>query len=490
MHAAKAAYDKLIFELSAPGRFAYSLPACDVPESDAAALLPKHSVRATPPELPEVSEVDVIRHYSRLSLMNYGVDTHFYPLGSCTMKYNPKINEDMARLPGFAGLHPLTPEAAAQGALRLMHELARDLAEISGMDEVSLQPAAGAQGELAGVLMIRAYHLARGERRHKVLIPDSAHGTNPASTALAGYSVVQLKSDENGEVDLADLEGHLDEDVAAFMITQPNTLGLFESRIHQITEMCHAKGVQVYMDGANFNAILGITRPGDLGFDVCHFNLHKTFTTPHGGGGPGAGPVGIKAHLAPFLPVPVVAKTEGGFALDWNRPQSIGKLHAFWGNFGMLVRAYAYIRTMGPDGLRAVSENAVLNANYILKRLEADYERSAPGPCMHECVLSASRQKKLGVTAMDIAKRLLDLGFYAPTTYFPLIIDEALMIEPTETESKETLDQFCDAMIQIAREAESTPQVIHDAPVTTPVRRLDQTLAARQPRLRWAPQQP
>ncbi len=485
MHVARAAYDKLIFELSVPGRFAYSLPECDVPEGDAAALLPTQSVRATPPELPEVSEVDVIRHYSRLSLMNYGVDTHFYPLGSCTMKYNPKINEDMARLPGFGRLHPLAPEAAAQGALRLMHELAGDLAEISGMDEVSLQPAAGAQGELAGVLMIRAYHLARGERRHKVLIPDSAHGTNPASTALAGYSVVQLKSDENGEIDLADLEAHLDEDVTAFMITQPNTLGLFESRIHQITEMCHAKGVQVYMDGANFNAILGLTRPGDLGFDVCHFNLHKTFTTPHGGGGPGAGPVGIKAHLAPFLPTPVVTKTEDGFALDWNRPQSIGKLHAFWGNFGMLVRAYTYIRTMGPDGLRAVSENAVLNANYILKRLEAHYDRSAPGPCMHECVLSARRQKKAGVTAMDIAKRLLDLGFYAPTTYFPLIIDEALMIEPTETESKETLDQFCDAMIQIAREAESSPQVILDAPVTTPVRRLDQTLAARQPKLRW-----
>jgi glycine dehydrogenase subunit 2 len=488
MPAARAAYDKLIFELSSPGRFAYSLPACDVPEGDPAALLPASHLRAAPPELPEVSEVDVIRHYSRLSQMNYGVDTHFYPLGSCTMKYNPKINEDMARLAGFARLHPLVPAAASQGALQLMWELARDLAEISGMDEVSLQPAAGAQGELAGVLMIRAWHLARGERRDKVLIPDSAHGTNPASTALAGYSVVQLKSDDNGEVDLGDLERHLDESVAAFMITQPNTLGLFESRIHQITELCHAKGVQVYMDGANFNAILGITRPGDLGFDVCHFNLHKTFTTPHGGGGPGAGPVGIKAHLAPFLPAPVIVQRDGGdYALDWNRPQSIGKLLAFWGNFGMLVRAYAYIRTMGPDGLRAVSENAVVNANYVLRRLEADYDRSAPGPCMHECVLSARRQKKLGVSAMDVAKRLLDLGFYAPTTYFPLIIEEALMIEPTETESKETLDQFCDAMIQIAREAESNPRIVQEAPVTTPVRRLDQTLAARQPKLRWTP---
>ncbi len=487
MHTAKPGYDKLIFELSCPGRHAHSLPECDVPVSDPAQLLPSEHLRASPAELPEVSELDVVRHYSRLSQMNYGVDTHFYPLGSCTMKYNPKINEDMARLAGFARLHPLTPESAAQGALRLMHELSRDLAEVSGMDQVSLQPAAGAQGELAGVLMIRAYHLARGERRTKVLIPDSAHGTNPASTALAGYAVSELKSEANGDVDLLDLERHLSEDVAAFMITQPNTLGLFESRIHQITEMCHAKGVQVYMDGANFNAILGITRPGDLGFDVCHFNLHKTFTTPHGGGGPGAGPVGIKAHLAPFLPVPVVVKDDKGHRLDWSRPQSVGKLQAFWGNFGMLVRAYAYIRTMGPDGLRSVSENAVLNANYVLKRLEAHYDRSAPGPCMHECVLSARRQKRLGVTATDIAKRLLDLGFYAPSVYFPLIVEEALMIEPTETESKETLDQFCDAMIQIAREAESNPELIREAPVTTPVRRLDQTLAARQPRLRWTP---
>src|SRR6266511_4121482 len=394
-----SAYDKLIFELSVPGRVGYSLPEADVPETDAARLLPAAHLRVRPAALPEVSEFDVVRHYTRLSRMNYGVDTHFYPLGSCTMKYNPKVNEDMARLPGFARLHPLTPDEAMPGALELMVRLGELLAEIVGMDAVSLQPAAGAQGELAGVLMIRAYHKDRGERRHKVLIPDSAHGTNPASTALAGYSVVQLKSDENGEVDLADLEAHLGEDVAAFMITQPNTLGLFESRIHQITELCHAKGVQVYMDGANFNAILGITRPGDLGFDVCHFNLHKTFTTPHGGGGPGAGPVGIKAHLAPFLPVPVVTKDGDAYALDWKRPSSIGKLQAFWGNFGMLVRAYTYIRTLGPDGLRSVSDNAILNANYIMKRLEKDYDVAVPGPCMHECVLSARRQKKLGVTA-------------------------------------------------------------------------------------------
>jgi glycine dehydrogenase subunit 2 len=481
----QAAYDRLIFELGSPGRIAYSLPELDVPVEDVRARLPQSALRREAPALPEVSELDVVRHYSRLSQMNYGLDTHFYPLGSCTMKYNPKINEDMARLAGFARLHPHTPESLSQGALQLMYELAGMLAEIAGMDAVSLQPAAGAQGELAGVLMIRAYHLANGEKRSKVLVPDSAHGTNPASTAIAGYEVVQLRSDQNGEVDLGELERHLGPDVAAFMITMPNTLGMFEARIVEIIEMCHARGAQVYMDGANLNAILGITRPGDLGFDVCHFNLHKTFTTPHGGGGPGAGPVGVKAHLEPFLPTPVVTKDGDGYALDWKRPKSIGKLQAFLGNFGMLVRAYTYIRTMGGDGLRAVSENAVLNANYILKRLADHYDPATPGYCMHECVVSARRQKKLGVSAMDIAKRLLDLGFYAPSTYFPLIVEEALMIEPTETESKETLDQFCEAMLRIAREAEENPAVIHDAPVTTPVRRLDQTKAAREPNLRW-----
>jgi glycine dehydrogenase subunit 2 len=478
-------YDKLIFELSSPGRIAFSLPECDVPASDLRALIPGQYLRQAPPELPEVSEVDVIRHYSRLSRLNYGVDTHFYPLGSCTMKYNPRINEDMARLPGFARLHPLTPEGASQGALALMHELASALAEIAGMDAVSLQPAAGAQGELAGVLMIRAYHLANGEKRTKVLIPDSAHGTNPASTAIAGDRVVQIKTDATGEVDLLDLERNIDTETAAFMITLPNTLGLFETRIVEMIEMCHAKGVQVYMDGANLNAILGITRPGDLGFDVCHFNLHKTFTTPHGGGGPGAGPVGVKAHLTPFLPTPVVTKGDTGYALDWKRPQSIGKLQAFWGNFGMLVRAHAYIRTMGAAGLRGVAENAVLNANYVMKRLEPYYDLAAPGPCMHECVLSGRRQKKAGVTALDIAKRLLDLGFYAPSIYFPLIVEEALMIEPTETESKETLDAFCEAMIRIADEAQTDPGIAQAAPISTPVRRLDQTRAARQPDLKW-----
>jgi len=419
-----SAYDKLVFELSSPGRVGFSLPESDVPGRPMAELLPKKFLRGAAPALPEVSEFDVVRHYSRLSRMNYGLDTHFYPLGSCTMKYNPRINEDMARVPGFARLHPLTRPEDAQGALQLMYDLARMLAEIAGMDAVSLQPAAGAQGEFAGVLMIRAYHASRGEKRTKVLIPDSAHGTNPASTALAGYEVVEVKSLPNGEVDLDALAREVGPDVAAFMITVPNTLGMFEPRIMDITEICHAKGVQVYMDGANLNAILGITRPGDLGFDVCHFNLHKTFTTPHGGGGPGAGPVGVKA---------------------------------------------------------------VLNANYIMKRLEPSYDVSVPGPCMHECVMSARRQKKQGVTATDIAKRLLDLGFYAPSTYFPLIVEEALMIEPTETESKETLDQFCDAMLQIAREAQENPTIATSAPVTTPVRRLDQTRAAREPNLRWTP---
>jgi glycine dehydrogenase subunit 2 len=482
-----APYDRLIFELSSPGRVAYSLPETDVPARPVAELIPAAHLRASAPALPEVSEFDVVRHYSRLSRLNYGVDTHFYPLGSCTMKYNPKLNEDMARLPGFARLHPLVPAAAAQGALALMHALAGMLAEIAGMDAVSLQPAAGAQGELAGVLMIRAYHASRREKRTKVLIPDSAHGTNPASTAVAGYEVVEVKSNARGEVDLEDLARRVDTDVAAFMITVPNTLGMFEPKVTEISELCHAKGVQVYMDGANLNAILGITRPGDLGFDVCHFNLHKTFTTPHGGGGPGAGPVGIKAHLEPFLPVPVVVKDGDRFGLDWKRPKSIGKLQAFWGNVGMLVRAYTYIRTMGGEGLRSVADNAILNANYVLKRLEAHYDVPVAGPCMHECVLSARRQKRQGVTAMDVAKRLLDLGFYAPSTYFPLIVEEALMIEPTETESRETLDAFCDAMIQIAEEAATSPQPIHDAPVTTPVRRLDQTRAAREPALRWTP---
>ncbi len=485
--AAPESYDQLVFEVSSPGRVGYSLPECDVPVADPRAFLPARYLRSEAPALPEVSEFDVVRHYSRLSRLNYGLDTHFYPLGSCTMKYNPRLNEDMARLPGFARLHPLTPEASSQGALGLMHALAAALAEIGGMDAVSLQPAAGAQGELAGILMIRAYHLSRGERRTKVLVPNSAHGTNPASTAIAGYEVVEVKSTGTGEVDVDDLAAHLGPDVAAFMITVPNTLGMFEPRVAEITEMCHASGVQVYMDGANLNAILGITRPGDLGFDVCHFNLHKTFTTPHGGGGPGAGPVGVKAHLEPFLPIPVVAKRGGQYTLDWRRPKSIGKLQAFWGNFGMMVRAYTYIRTMGADGLRGVSDNAVLNANYIMKRLESYYEPAAPGPCMHECVLSARRQKKQGVSAMDVAKRLLDLGFYAPSTYFPLIVDEALMIEPTETESKQTLDAFCDAMIQIAREAAEAPGLIQEAPLTTPVGRLDQTKAAREPVLRWRP---
>ncbi len=481
------AYDKLVFELSSPGRVGFSLPESDVPGAPIGELLPRKYLRTAAAALPEVSEFDVVRHYSRLSRMNYGVDTHFYPLGSCTMKYNPKLNEDMARVPGFARLHPQTRPADAQGALQLVYDLGRMLAEIAGMDAVSLQPAAGAQGEFAGVLMIRAYHEARGEKRTKVLIPDSAHGTNPASTAIAGYDVVEVKSLPNGEVDVEALARAVGPDVAAFMITVPNTLGMFEPRIMEVTEICHARGVQVYMDGANLNAILGITRPGDLGFDVCHINLHKTFTTPHGGGGPGAGPVGIKGHLEPFLPVPVVVKDGDSYALDWKRQKSIGKLQAFWGNFGMLVRAYTYIRTMGADGLRSVSDNAVLNANYIMKRLEADYDVSVPGPCMHECVMSARRQKKQGVTATDIAKRLLDLGFYAPSTYFPLIVEEALMIEPTETESKETLDAFCDAMIQIAREAAQSPTAVTEAPVTTPVKRLDQTRAAREPNLKWSP---
>ena len=498
MPVTRAAYDKLVFELSSPGRFAYSLPESDVPDSDPAALLPAEHVRATAAELPEVSEVDVIRHYSRLSQMNYGVDTHFYPLGSCTMKYNPKINEDMARLGGFARLHPLAPEAGSQGALQLMWELARDLAEISGMDEVSLQPAAGAQGELAGVLMIRAYHLARGERRHKVLIPDSAHGTNPASTTLAGFSAVELKSEANGDVDLADLERHLDEDVAAFMITQPNTLGLFESKIHQITEMCHAKGVQVYMDGANFNAILGITRPGDLGFDVCHFNLHKTFTTPHGGGGPGSGPVVLSEALAPYGPLPFVANYPNGSykiveeeqAAD-EHPGAYGRMVAFHGQMGMFTRALAYILSHGADGLKQVAEDSVLNANYILRSLEdlLDAPFGKSGPCMHEAIFS-DKGFAGGLSTIDLAKALIDEGFHPMTMYFPLVVHGAMLVEPTETESKASLDQFIAALRSIAERAKAGDPSLMGAPFLAPRRRLDETLAARKPILTYRDSEP
>ncbi len=472
----------LIFELSKPGRVAYSLPECDVPETDVASFIPESLLRSKPAELPEVYEVDVIRHYTELSRRNFGIDNGFYPLGSCTMKYNPKINEDVARFAGFAKIHPYQPEESIQGALELLFTLQNDLAALTGMDQVTLQPAAGAHGEWTGLMLIRAYHESRGEKRTKVIVPDSSHGTNPASATVAGYDTITIKSNERGMVDLDALRAVVGEDTAALMLTNPSTLGLFEEQIVEIAEIVHDAGGLLYYDGANSNAIMGITRPGDMGFDVVHLNLHKTMSTPHGGGGPGAGPVGVKSLLIPFLPKPIVSKRDDGtFYWDYDRPQSIGRVKAFYGNFGILVRAYAYIRTYGPEGLRRVSELAVLNANYMMHRLAPYYEVAYPGLCKHEFVLSGRKLKEYGVRTLDVAKRLLDFGYHPPTIYFPLNVEECIMIEPTETESKETLDGFIDTMIQIAKEAESTPDVVINAPYTTVVKRLDETTAARKP---------
>jgi glycine dehydrogenase subunit 2 len=473
---------KLIFDRSAPGRQGASLPSADVPEK--ALGIPAAHLRGDIP-LPEVSEVDVVRHYTALSRINYGVDSGFYPLGSCTMKYNPKVNEVIAGLPGFTSTHPYQPEHLSQGCLQIMYELSRDLAEIAGMDAFTLQPAAGAQGEFTGLMMAKAFHEGRGERRTKVLVPDSAHGTNPASASLCGYEVVELPSDASGGVDIGELRNRAKGDVAVLMLTNPNTLGLFEQNILEISEIVHEIGALMYCDGANMNAILGITRPGDMGFDIVHLNLHKTFSAPHGGGGPGSGPVGVKAPLAPFLPTPVVEKDGDNFFLDYDRPDSIGRVKAFYGNFAVLVKAYAYIRALGPDGLRDVAENAVLNANYLMWKLKGAYELPYERICKHEFVLSGNKQLSHGVHAMDIAKSLIDYGFHPPTVYFPHIVKEALMIEPTETEGKETLDAFADAMLKIAEEAEKDPGRSRDAPRTTPVTRLDALTAARRPNLRW-----
>ena len=477
-----------IFERGAPGRVGYSLPPSDVPDVPMDAIIPSRHRRARPAALPEVSELDVVRHYTALSHRNYSIDEGFYPLGSCTMKYNPKINEDAARQAGFARLHPYQPEELAQGALQLLWELEHDLAQISGMDRVTFQPSAGAHGELAALLMISKYFAERGEPRTTVVVPDSAHGTNPASAAMAGYEVVEVKSDRRGNIDLEALRAALGPHVAALMLTNPNTLGLFEEQILDVARAVHGVGAQLYLDGANFNAILGITRPGDQGFDVMHFNLHKTFTTPHGGGGPGAGAVGVRAHLVPYLPVPTIERNGQRFAFDDNRPKTIGKVRAFYGNFGNLVRAYTYIRTMGPAGLRAAAETAVLNANYVLSRLREHYDLPYDRICKHEFVLSGRRQRdRHHVSTKDMAKRLLDYGFHSPTIYFPLIVEEAIMIEPTETESPQTLDAFVDAMIAIAREAETDPEIVRTAPHETPVTRLDEVTAARRPVLRWRP---
>ena len=477
-----------LFERSRPGRGDGKIPH---PPKDALDRLPPDALRDTPPALPELNEPEVVRHYVNLSQLNFAVDTGFYPLGSCTMKFNPKLNEWAARLPGFASLHPMAPDEAAQGTLQLLWELEQALMAISGMRAVSLQPAAGAQGELTGILMIRAHHLARGDtERTDVLVPDSSHGTNPATASMAGYRTITIPSAADGGVDVDAFRAALGPRTAAVMITNPSTLGLFEKRIGELLEAVHEAGALAYMDGANLNAILGRFKPGEAGFDVMHFNVHKTFSTPHGGGGPGAGPVGVGETLLPYLPTPRVLRADDGtFRLErpGERPTSIGRLRSYVGNTGVLVRAYTYIRAHGGSGLREVSEDAVLAANYLMHRVSGAYDVPyGDRPCKHEFVASAaSLKKRTGVRTLDIAKRLIDYGFHPPTIYFPLIVEEAMLIEPTETESLETLDAFAEALIAIAAEAESAPDVVREAPHTAPVRRLDEATAARQPNLRW-----
>jgi len=479
--------EPMIFERGAPGRQGYSLPEDEIPTVDPAKEIDAALLRREEPLLPEASELDVVRHFTRLSQWNYSIDTGLYPLGSCTMKYNPKVNEEVARMSGFAKLHPQAPVDELQGALELMYHLQDYLAVISGMDAATLQPAAGAQGEFTGLLMIRAYLKAKGNPRSKILIPDSAHGTNPASAAACGYKVVTLKTGADGVLTAEAVAQAMDEEVAGIMITNPNTLGLFESNIAEIAKIVHDKGGFVYCDGANQNALVGMARVGDMGVDVLHFNLHKTFTTPHGGGGPGSGAVAVKKILEPFLPIPVVVKRGEGFAWDFDRPQSVGKVKAFFGNFGMLVRAYTYIREMGAEGLRQVSQLAVLNANYIRKSLEGDYYLAYPQVCMHECVFSDKLQKKFGVTTADIAKRMMDYGYHPPTIYFPLVVAGALMVETTETESPQTLDRFIKAMKEIARECREEPEVVKEAPHVPKVRRLDEVKAAKEPKFVYVP---
>ena len=478
----------LIFERSSPGKKAYRLAELDVPAVDAASLLGE-SARADLGVMPELSEIEIIRHFTRLSTWNYAIDLGMYPLGSCTMKYNPRVNEAVAALEGIANAHPYQPEALAQGCLGIMKLLQDCLLEITGMDAITLQPAAGAHGEFTGILLVRAYHQSRGNARRKILIPDSAHGTNPATAATAGYQVANLKSNAKGMVDLAELERMVDEDTAALMLTNPSTIGVFESEIHRIAEVLHAKGALLYMDGANMNALVGKARPGDFGVDVMHLNLHKTFSTPHGGGGPGSGPVACKIILEPFLPTPVVVtRADGAYGilgLDYDRPQSVGRVRAFYGNFGMFVRALAYILANGPDGLRQTTEDAVLNANYIRAKLCGVFDLPFTTPTLHEVVFSDRLQSANGVRTGDIAKRLIDYGFHPYTVSFPMIVHGAMMIEPTESESREELDLLIDALRQIAREAAENPELVQTAPHSTRLRRLDETAAARKPVLRW-----
>jgi glycine dehydrogenase subunit 2 len=485
-----------VFEKSKPGRRAATMPPLDAPDRSAQDLIPSHLLRSRPPQLPELAEPEIVRHYNRLSRRNFDLDSGFYPLGSCTMKHNPRLNERVAALPGHARLHPLQSAERAQGALELMWRLQQSLSEICGLPHVSLQPSAGAHGELAGLLLTRAYHEDKGEHRTKVLTPDTAHGTNPATVTMAGYEVVKVATDERGGIDTEDLRAKAGDDVACLMLTNPNTLGLFDERIEEIAEIVHGTGATLYYDGANLNAVMGISRPGDMGFDIVHVNLHKSFSQPHGGGGPGAGPIAVSDRIEPYLPRPqvVLRKSDNGgephFDFDYDRPKSIGRLRGFQGNFGVFVRSYAYILSLGADGLLDASQTAVLNANYLMalmsegrsgRYLPVAFDRT----CKHEFVLSGARAKKeLGIKTLDIAKRLLDYGFHPPTVYFPLLVDEALMIEPTETETKETLDEFAAAVEELLAEAESDPEVARNAPYTTPVRRLDEVAATKRPLVR------
>jgi glycine dehydrogenase subunit 2 len=477
----------LLFESSRPGRFTAIFPECDVPERPLDELVPREHRAAASPRLPELSELDVVRHYTNLSALNMSIDSNFYPLGSCTMKYNPKRNERLAGLPGLGAQHPYQDDSTLQGLLAILYELQELLAEIAGLDAVSLQPAAGAQGELTALLVAASYFRDRGEKRTQVLVPDSAHGTNPASAHLAGFESVTIKSNSRGVVDLDDFKAKLSDKTAVFMITNPNTVGLFDPQIGEIATLLHDRGALLYLDGANMNAILGIVRPGEMGVDLMHYNPHKTFSGPHGGGGPGAGPIAVRAHLAPFLPAPLVARREddGSYFLDHDRIKSIGRVRSFFGNTGVLFRAYCYIRTQGPDGLKRVAQHAVLNANYVLAKVKDIYPVPFGSRCMHEFVASArALAKDRGIRAMDIGKRLIDFNYHAPTVYFPLIVPEALMVEPTETESRETLDAFAQALRQIATE---DPEFLHDAPHTTPVSRVDEVKAAKSPVLTWKP---
>ncbi len=479
--------EPLIFEYHHEGNRGLALPPLDVPAPPLAQALPGVALRGALPAIPDIGEATVVRHFTRISSLNFHLDKGFYPLGSCTMKYNPKINDEMAALPGFQDIHPMAPEEGLQGAFQLMHELHETLKEISGLDAVSLQPAAGAHGELLGMLLTRAYHESKGRPRRKVLVTDSSHGTNPATIQLVGYEVVEIKTGPDGDVDLQKLKEALDEDVAAMMITNPSTLGIFELKIREIAAMVHGVGALLYLDGANLNALVGLARPGDMGFDICHINLHKTFTQPHGGGGPGAGPVAVREMLVPFLPVPRIEKRGERYHVvtPAEAPQSIGRIHTFFGQFGAFVRSYTYMRMLGREGLYLMSRRAILNANYLRAHLEKRFKLAYRQTCMHEFVLSGVEQKKKGVRVSDIAKRLLDFGVHSPTVYFPLIVEEALMIEPTETEEKKTLDHFIAAMEQIADEVDTSPAIVTGSPYTTPCGRLDEGRAARELVVRW-----